>query len=79
MNGTHHLIAGTCVATCLSTSVIISGNYNALPILAGFAGTVIGSLFPDIDTSTSKIGRKVKHISKIINKFNYRWNNYIFN
>ena len=67
MTGKHHLIAGVCVGSCLTTSVIISGNYEAIPIATGFLGAVVGSLFPDIDTSTSKIGRKIKIISKIIN------------
>lgn len=67
MTGKHHLIAGVCVGSCLTTSAIISENYGILPIATGFLGTVVGSLFPDVDTSTSKIGRKVKIISKIIN------------
>jgi inner membrane protein len=67
MTGKHHLIAGCCVGGCLTVSAIISGNHEILPITTGFIGTLIGSAFPDIDTSTSKIGRKVKIISKIIN------------
>ena len=63
----HHLIDGVCVGSCLTASAIVSGNYEFLPLATGFVGTIIGSLFPDIDTSTSKVGKKVKIISKIIN------------
>lgn len=68
MTGKHHAIAGVCVGGCLTVSAVYAGDYELLPIVSGFVGAVLGSLFPDIDTSTSKMGKKLKPISKIINK-----------
>ena len=67
MKGKHHMIAGAVTGACLVTSAICEGGYGVMPLIAGFAGATIGSLFPDIDSSTSKLGSKVKIVSKIIN------------
>lgn len=68
MTGKHHLIAGTVTGACVATSAIVSGNVNYLLIAGTVATTMVGSLFPDIDSSTSKLGSKMKITSTIINK-----------
>jgi inner membrane protein len=61
------MIAGAVTGACLVTSAICEGGYGVMPLISGFAGATIGGLFPDIDSSTSKLGSKFKIVSKIIN------------
>ena len=68
MTGKHHLIAGTVTGACLATSAVVAGNANYLIVGGAVLTTMIGSLFPDIDSSTSKLGSKMKITSTIINK-----------
>ena len=68
MTGKHHLIAGGITGACVATSAILSGNVNYLVIGGTILTTMIGSLFPDIDTRTSKLGKKMKITSTIISK-----------
>lgn len=67
MKGKHHMIAGVCAGACLTASALVVSDFGFVPIVGGFIGTVVGSLFPDIDSSTSKLGSKIKIVSKIIN------------
>ena len=63
MNGITHKIAGVCIGT-VATGVLIEPT----PISCGLviAGSVIGSLFPDIDEPNSIAGSKARLASKII-------------
>lgn len=67
MKGKHHMIAGAVTGACVATSAIIEGGYGMGPIVCSIVGATVGSLFPDIDSSTSKLGSKFKIVSKIIN------------
>ncbi len=73
MKGKHHMIAGAVTGACIVTSAICEGGYGMGPLITGLAGATIGSLFPDIDSSTSKLGSKFKIVSRIIsNMFGHR-------
>lgn len=65
MTGKSHLFFGLCSG--LTCGFIIGSN--APETVAGtLALTAVGSLFPDIDSPNSKIGRKIKPISWVVNK-----------
>ena len=66
MTGRHHIVSGAVVGLCLSASLIISGRVE-IGVAGAFATTVLGSIFPDIDTSTSKLGKKMKFTSRLMN------------
>lgn len=68
MTGKHHLIAGTVAGCCVLASTIIEGEANYLVSGATVLTTMVGSLFPDIDSKTSKLGSKLKITSTIANK-----------
>lgn len=68
MTGKHHLIAGTTTGLCCVASILISGRVE-FAVAGVIPATMIGSLFPDIDSSTSKLGSKMKITSKIIGLF----------
>ncbi len=68
MTGKHHLIGGTVTGACLATSAILAGDANYLIVGGAVLTTILGSLFPDLDSSTSKLGSKMKITSTIINK-----------
>ena len=73
MTGKHHLISGTVAGGCVATSYILQNQQEnfkvTIPIVIGTViVTGIGSLFPDIDTKTSKMGKKMRITSTIINK-----------
>ncbi len=72
MNGKHHSIAGLCTATCLTATEIAyhcpQNWHEVIPIAGMVVATYIGSLFPDIDTRTSKLGKKMKISSAIVSK-----------
>lgn len=65
MRGRTHLIVGIAAGAAASLALPIEDNTMRLGV---FAATAIGSLFPDIDNAQSKLGRKIKPISIIINK-----------
>lgn len=66
MTGKHHSIAGLCAAACITTSVVASQDINIVPMLLLIGVTYVGGLFPDIDTKTSIISKKMKLTSKIL-------------
>ena len=70
MTGTHHLIAGMGAAGCLMASTLSyhmpSDWKSAIPIAGMAAGAIVGSIFPDIDTKTSMISKKMRIISAIL-------------
>lgn len=65
MRGRTHLIVGTAAGVATALAVPVEDDMMRLGI---FAATVVGSLFPDIDNTQSKLGRKIKPISIILNK-----------
>lgn len=78
MTGKTHLAAGVCVGlgavaysldaiTGSAMSIPYTDPLYVLPI--GYACCVVGSLFPDIDWQTSKVGQVVAPVSKVINFF----------
>lgn len=69
MKGTNHLIAGTCTAGCLVVSAVIQQEAGIIPIAGMGAAALVGSLFPDIDSRTSKLGKKMKIASWMASKF----------
>ena len=68
MTGKHHLIAGIGAGICMTSSLIYFKDTTTVPAVFTGVGLVVGSLFPDIDSSTSKLGKRVKPVSKIISK-----------
>lgn len=68
MTGKHHLTAGTVVGLCTATSLIVSGVRNPIFIGGTILTAMLGSLFPDLDSRTSKLGSKLKLTSAIISK-----------
>ncbi len=69
MKGTNHMIAGACTAGCLVTSAVLQQNVGIIPIAGMAVAAVVGSLFPDIDSRTSKLGKKMKIASFLASKF----------
>lgn len=68
MKGKNHLIAGACTAACLTASAIIEHKVSIIPIAGMAAAACLGSLFPDIDSRTSKLGKKMKITSWLCSK-----------
>lgn len=68
MTGKHHLTAGTVVGLCTATSLIVSGVRNPIFIGGTILTAMLGSLFPDLDSRTSKLGSKFKLTSTIVSK-----------
>ena len=68
MTGKHHSIAGISAGICMTSSLIYFKDITIVPAVCTGIGLVVGSLFPDIDSSTSKLGKRVKPVSKIISK-----------
>lgn len=68
MTGKHHLVAGTVAGCCVLASTIIEGDTNYLVAGGTVLTTMVGSLFPDIDSRTSKLGSKMKITSAIVSK-----------
>lgn len=68
MKGRNHLICGTVTGCCLMASTILSGEADYGVTGMAVAATMVGSLFPDIDSRTSKLGSKMKITSTIANK-----------
>jgi len=64
MQGTTHIIGGVAVGMLCASALGLQG--------AAFVGAIgvatVGSLFPDIDTKTSRMGSKVKPVSVVISK-----------
>lgn len=69
MKGKNHAIAGCCTATCLVVSAVMQQTTDIVPIAGMAVAAVIGSLFPDIDSRTSKLGKKLKITSFLASKF----------
>jgi inner membrane protein len=72
MTGKHHLVSGVVAGICCATSIMM-GNENGLGsdlIVAcgSLVAASIGSLVPDLDTKTSKLGKKMKITSTIASK-----------
>ena len=69
MIGRHHLIAGTVCGLCVGASTVLSKSDPSYLLACGaVATTIIGSLVPDIDSRTSKLGSKMKITSFLANK-----------
>lgn len=68
MKGKNHLIAGVCTAGCLTASAIIEHEVGIIPIAGMAAAACFGSLFPDIDSRTSKLGKRMKFTSWLCSK-----------
>lgn len=68
MKGSNHIIAGVCTAGCLTASAIIEQNAGIIPIVGMAGAACLGSLFPDIDSRTSKLGKKFKILSWLCSK-----------
>lgn len=64
MKGETHALGGVC--TGLVYAAIMEAPISLA--LAVIGVSTAGSLFPDIDTRTSKVGSKVKHLSSFINR-----------
>lgn len=72
MNYRAHKIGGTC-SGIITSALLFAENPNALSILSSFliiSGASLGSIMPDIDKPTSKIGRNIfiNPLSKYIHK-----------
>lgn len=65
MRGRTHLIVGAASGIAAAITIPVEDEMIRLGV---FTATVVGSLFPDIDNSQSKLGRRVKPISIILNK-----------
>lgn len=73
MLGKTHMIGGTCTGFLTTTWLLNHTNFSEQPLIALAAPLLIasasfGSLLPDIDHPNSKMGRRVKPLSKLINK-----------
>lgn len=71
MDGKTHKLGGICTGLVLTVKYVQyeqQSLYTILPCAALFAGSVVGSLLPDIDHQDSIIGKKFKPISFVINK-----------
>lgn len=68
MKGSNHLIGGVATAGCIVTSALIENKVGLIPIAGMGIAAIIGSLFPDIDSRTSKLGKKLKLTSIIVSK-----------
>ena len=68
MKGKNHMVAGACTAGCLVVSAIVEGNAGIIPIVGMGAAAAFGSMFPDIDSRTSKLGKKMKIMSWLCSK-----------
>lgn len=68
MKGTNHFIAGVGTAVCLTASAIIEHKTGIIPIAGMAAAACLGSMFPDIDSRTSKLGKKMKITSWLCSK-----------
>jgi inner membrane protein len=72
MNYKAHKIGGTCSGV-IASALLFKGNTTALTLCSSallIAGANIGSVMPDIDKPTSKVGKKLlfKPISIVLNK-----------
>lgn len=70
MNYQAHQIGGICASAMVATSVFYgSTNHTVAYIAMGLTivGGAIGGLIPDIDHPSSKVGRKVPLLSKVVN------------
>lgn len=70
MNGGTHKLAGVCTGV-IASSFLLNEPYTTEKILLTgvlVGGSILGSLIPDIDHKQSKIGKKMKITSFIINK-----------
>ena len=65
MRGSTHLIVGAAAGVAATLSIPTEDTKVKIGI---FTATLLGSLFPDIDNAQSKLGRKVKPLSIILNK-----------
>jgi inner membrane protein len=68
MKGKNHMVAGACTAGCLVASAIFEGGVGIIPIVGMGAAAAFGSMFPDIDSRTSKLGKKMKITSWLCSK-----------
>ncbi len=68
MKGKNHIVAGVCTAGCLVASAVIEHEAGIIPIVGMAAAACFGSLFPDIDSRTSKLGKKMKIMSWLCSK-----------
>lgn len=71
MNGTSHLIYGIALAESVETilektTLLPEAEAVYVQPFVFFAGAIIGSLFPDVDDSDSKLGRKLGLVSELI-------------
>lgn len=69
MTGTTHMI-GALLAGSIYTSYVFANGVPQTPQEASLLLSIaaIGGLIPDIDSSTSKLGRRIKPVSKLISK-----------
>lgn len=71
MLGKTHLVGGVCAGVLTATWLTQNTNFSEFALLATpllIASSGFGSLLPDIDHPNSKMGRRVKPLSKLINK-----------
>lgn len=68
MKGNNHLVAGVAVAGCMVASAWLDEQHQILPIIGMAGAAVLGSLFPDIDSRTSKLGSKMRITSWLASK-----------
>ena len=70
MNGQTHKLGGLCTGIVTSSLLVQDLSSSKQILLAGIliSGSLIGSLIPDIDHRQSKIGKKIKITSFIVNK-----------
>lgn len=73
MLGKTHMVGGTCTGFLTTAWLLNHTNFSEQPLLALavpllIASASFGSLLPDIDHPNSKMGRRVKPLSKFINK-----------
>lgn len=64
MQGTTHIVGGTAAGMLCASALGLQG----VTFVGAIGVAIVGSLFPDIDTKTSRLGQKVKPISGIIGR-----------
>lgn len=71
MLGKTHMVGGICTGILTTSFLVQNTNFSSYALVAApllISASTFGSLLPDIDHPNSKMGRRMKPISKLINK-----------
>jgi len=68
MSGKEHVAIG-CAALPFALEIAANAGYSERELVIIAGGIIVGSLIPDIDHPTSFLGKRLKLLSKIINKY----------